>query len=92
MKEGGVACTNMRIDDDHDEAMGVIESGDCDVGLGEESLDIVIAAGERKLQSVLDEQEISGETFVVGDVWAVGAEQEATAENVQEAIGGELEN
>lgn len=89
LKEGGVKCTRMRIDDDHDEALGVIESGACDIG--DEPLYIVIAGGEDELESLLDADDVPGAAFVVGDVWTVGAAEEAIAENVQEAIGGELE-
>ena len=95
MDEGGLKCTDVRVDD---EEPVVKQFGSCKLH-GEKYIAFTILEDEDKdqIHSVFKAQlGHYGGTYVVGDTWTVRveegiAEDEKTAKEIQDAIGGEIE-
>lgn len=86
--EGGVECTGLASTDD----IVATESGECLVN-GQE-VNISIYAGQEERDGAIELVKTFGTSgsFVVGPNWIVSTPDQALAERVREAIGGDVES
>ena len=85
MKDGGVECTGLDADS---QGNLIREGGSCEVG--SEQVAVYTFGSDESLDNWFKVANAFGGIHVVGDRWVVSPEKQDTAEDIQEAIGGEV--
>ena len=89
LNKAGVACRDLEIDDASSRSLGAREEGTCETD-GDESLEISIYNSNDARDAATHVGKQFGGIIVLGNRWAVSADNDATAKRVQDALGGKL--
>ncbi len=83
----GVTCTSL--DTSGQSELYTRESGICQ-GPNGDSLDLTVFTDDTNRDSWYNAAKASGGNFVLGDRWGISADHPATAQQIEQAIGGQV--